>query len=79
MIDIEKGGELIRFMSENPVFKGSGSIVIGVLALLFAYFIKKRGTKLDYGYWVFVSLSVFIILFGTYILMFRPLWWTPPV
>jgi len=69
----------IQFTSVNPLFKGISVTVIGLLALLFALWVKK-GLKqpLAGGFLVFTCVSVFIVLYGLFILVFQPQWWNLP-
>lgn len=63
----------------SPIFKGLGLIVLGVAALLFANYMNKTWKEpKNKGFSVFVGLAVFIILFGLYILLFRPAFWSLP-
>lgn len=75
----EFGVKLIQFTNMNPIFKGSSVAIVGVLALLFALWMKKKwGEPLRGGFLVFIGLAVFIILYGLYILIFQPNWWALP-
>ena len=63
----------------SPIFKGLALIVVGAAALLFANYMNKHWKEpKNKGFSVFVGLAVFIILFGLYILLFRPAWWALP-
>ena len=69
----------MMFINMNPSFKGGAIIVVGLLALLFALFMKvKFKEPLRGGFLVFVSLSIFFVLTGLYILVFQPNWWALP-
>jgi len=71
--------KIIQFTNMNPVFKGCSVIIVGLLALLFAIWMRQRWKEpLKGGFIVFIGLSVFIILYGLYILIFRPNWWALP-
>jgi len=71
--------KISQFTNFSPFFKGPALIVLGLLALLFAYYMKRRWKEpASAGYWIFVGLAVFIILFGSYILFLQPQWWKLP-
>jgi hypothetical protein len=73
------GIKIIQFMNQNPVFKGSGLIILGMAALLFAMYMKKRWKEpRSIGFYIFIALAVFILLYGLLILILRPQWWLPP-
>ncbi|PIS28350.1 hypothetical protein COT42_08245 [Candidatus Saganbacteria bacterium CG08_land_8_20_14_0_20_45_16] len=73
------GVKLIQFTNMNPLFKGGGVLIVGLLAFLFAWWMKKRWQEpVRSGFLVFVGLSVFITLYGLFILAVRPLWWRLP-
>ena len=74
----EIGLKLITFMSQRPVFKGWALIILGLLALLFAWVYKGKGNKIEGSLWVFILVAVFILVFGIWILIFSPQWWLPP-
>ena len=70
--------KIVTFMSQNPIFKGSGLIVLSVLALVFANWLKGKGKKPSFELWVFIGVAVYILVYGIYILIFRPNLWSPP-
>jgi hypothetical protein len=71
--------KLVQTTNMNPVFKGSSVTLVGLLALLFAWWMNKRWKEpLRGGFLVFVGLAIFITLFGLFILIFRPNWWALP-
>jgi hypothetical protein len=72
------GDRLIIITNLSPIFKGSATLFIGVLALFFALYMKKKGEPEGIGIKVFIGLSIFIIIYGLYILLFRPDWWLLP-
>jgi hypothetical protein len=75
----ERGANILLFMNTSPVFKGLSVIIAGLIALLFWYYMKKRWGEPDsFGYKAFFYFSVFVVLYGLYILMFRPDWWALP-
>lgn len=66
-------------MNHSPLFKGPALMVLGLLALLCAYWINKKWKEpLKGGSLVFVSLAAFIVLFGLFITVFQPQWWRLP-
>ena len=75
----EFGVKLVQFTNMNPVFKGSSVIIAGLLALLFAFWMRWRWKEpVRGGFLVFIGLSIFIVLYGLYILIFQPQWWKLP-
>ena len=73
------GIKIIQFTNMNPVFKGGATIIVGLTALLFAYWMKQRFNEpASIWYKVFVALAVFITLYGAFILVMRPEWWLLP-
>ena len=75
----ELGIRLIEFTNTSPLFKGGATTIVGVLALLFVlWFMKKTKREWELGQKIFLALSVFIIIYGLYILIFQPQWWNPP-
>jgi hypothetical membrane protein len=73
------GEKMVQFSNYSPLFKGPALIVLGLLALLFAYWLNKKWKEpFRGGFMVFVSLSAFIVLFGLYITIFQPAWWKLP-
>jgi len=71
--------QLSQLTNFIPLFKGPALIILGLLALLFAWWMKKKWNEpSSFGYWVFVGLAVFIVLFGLFILLFQPQWWRLP-
>jgi uncharacterized membrane protein HdeD (DUF308 family) len=75
----EFGVKIIQFTNMNPVFKGSSVAIVGLLALLFAMWMRARWKEpLKGGFIVFIGLAVFIVFYGLYILIFQPQWWKLP-
>lgn len=74
----ELGVKIIQITNLSPVFKGIATILVGVIALSFVLYMKRKGEAESVGFKVFTYLSIFIILFGLYILIFRPGWWKLP-
>jgi hypothetical protein len=73
------GVNFIQFINMNPLFKGTAVALLGALALLFAFWMRKRWTEpLEGGFLVFIALAIFVALYGLYILLFQPLWWKLP-
>jgi len=73
------GIKIIQFMNLNPIFKGSGLIMLGIAALLFALYMKKEWKEpKSIGFYIFIALSAFILLYGLFILIFRPGFWLLP-
>jgi hypothetical protein len=63
----------------SPLFKGVSVIIIGLLAFLFAWWMRKGWREpLKNGFLVFIGLAVFIVLYGLFILIFQPQWWALP-
>lgn len=66
-------------MNTNPIFKGSSTTIVGLLALLFALWMRWRWKEpLKGGFLVFIGVSIFIVLYGLFILIFQPQWWRLP-
>ncbi|MFH1576784.1 MAG: hypothetical protein ABID35_04490 [Candidatus Margulisiibacteriota bacterium] len=75
----EFGTKLIQFSNMSPVFKGTSITVAGLLALLFAFWMRKRWNEpLQGGFLVFIGLAAFVVLYGLFILIFQPQWWKLP-
>ncbi|MFH1683794.1 MAG: hypothetical protein ABIA67_02800 [Candidatus Margulisiibacteriota bacterium] len=75
----EFGAKLIQFTNMNPIFKGASITIVGLVALLFALWMKNRWKEpLRGGFLVFIGLTIFIILYGLFILIFKPQWWSLP-
>lgn len=75
----EFGVKLIPFINMNPTFKGIMVMLAGIIALLFAYWMNKYWKEpVKGGFKVFIALSIFITLYGLFILIFQPHWWNLP-
>jgi hypothetical protein len=75
----EFGVRVIEFTNMSPLFKGISVTIVGILALLFVYLVNKRWKQpIKGGFKVFAFLSVFIFLYGLFILIFQPQWWSLP-
>lgn len=71
--------KFVFFTNFNPAFKGGGTIIVGLLALLFALYMKSRRKEpATLSYNLFLGLSIFVILYGLFILIFHPAWWVLP-
>lgn len=71
--------KVIQFVNMNPLFKGGATVAVGIFALLFALWMRKRFNEpATIFYKIFIGLCIFIMLYGSYILVFRPNWWTLP-
>lgn len=75
----ELGVKIIQFTNMSPVFKGTSLMIVGILALLFAWWMKRRWKEpVKGGFLIFIGLAVFIVLYGLFILIFQPHWWDLP-
>lgn len=74
----ELGVKIIRFVATSPIFKGVGLIVLGLLAILFALYFRRLSKKSILGFYIFIGISVFLILYGVFLLIVRPDWWKLP-
>lgn len=71
--------KIVQFTNFSPIFKGGGTIIVGLAALLFALYMKNRRKEpATVSYNLFLGLSIFVILYGLLILIFRPAWWVLP-
>ena len=75
----QRGVMILEFMNTSPIFKGLGTITVGLIALLFAYYMIKRWNEpMSVSFKVFIGFAVFVVLYGLFILVFQPQWWLPP-
>lgn len=75
----EFGVKIIQFTNMNPIFKGASVTIVGLLALLFAVLMRDKWKEpLRGGFLIFIGLSIFITLYGLFILILRPQWWSLP-
>ncbi|MDI6731654.1 MAG: hypothetical protein QME05_03635 [Candidatus Margulisbacteria bacterium] len=71
--------QLVKVTNMSPWFKGGSVTVVGIIALLFAWWMKARWKEpIQGGFIVFVGLAAFITLFGLFILLLQPQWWKLP-
>lgn len=71
--------KIIQFTNYSPIFKGGAIALVGLSALLFAYWLKVRWKEPVQGYFlVFVGVACFVTLFGLFVLMAQPQWWKLP-
>lgn len=72
--------KIVQFTNFSPIFKGGGVVIVGLVALLFALYMKNRRKEPRQGgaFNLFLGLSIFVILYGIFILIFRPAWWVLP-
>jgi len=76
---MEAGLKILMFMNTSPIFKGVSVIIVGLFGLLFWRYMKNRWQEPDsLGFKFFLWFSVFIVLYGAYILAFQPGWWKLP-
>ncbi|MBU0630925.1 MAG: hypothetical protein KKC80_08460 [Candidatus Margulisbacteria bacterium] len=69
----------VQFTGTSPVFKGVGVLIVGILALLFSWWMRKRWQEpLAGGFLVYMVVAGFIVAYGLFILIFQPHWWNPP-
>jgi len=75
----EFGIKFIQFSNMSPIFKGGSIAIVGLLALLFGlWMMHKWNEPLKRGFMIYLGLSIFIILYGLFILIFQPNWWALP-
>ena len=73
------GARIIQITSMSPIFKGLLTLIVGTLALLFVWYMKKKKNEPDsIGFRIFTALAIFIVIYGLFILIFQPQWWLPP-
>lgn len=71
--------KIAQIVNHSPIFKGTALVVLGILALMFSYFMKKKwNEKKSFGFSLFQGIAIFIVLFGLFILIYRPNWWGLP-
>jgi hypothetical protein len=74
-----KGLGLFIYEYSSPVFKGITVIIAGLIGLAFSYWMIKRWKEpMSWQFKIFIGLSIFIVLYGLFILIFQPQWWIPP-
>ncbi len=73
------GANLMMTMNMSPTFKGGTVLIVSAVALLFAFWMRKRWNEpISAGYVIFISLGAFCFLFGLFVLLFQPQWWKLP-
>ncbi|MFA4843440.1 MAG: hypothetical protein WC632_00630 [Candidatus Margulisiibacteriota bacterium] len=73
------GVSLIQLTNYSPIFKGGAIVLVGLCALLFAYWLKARWKEpLEGRFLVFIGVACFVTLFGLFVLIFQPQWWKLP-
>jgi uncharacterized membrane protein HdeD (DUF308 family) len=71
--------KLMQITNMSPLFKGSAVLIIGIFALLFAWWMHKRWKEpLQGGFLIFIGVAIFVVFFGLFILVFQPQWWKLP-
>jgi hypothetical protein len=71
--------KFIQYTNLSPLFKGASVTAVGLCALLFALWMRWRWQEpLRPGFLVFIGVTLFIILFGLFGLIFQPPWWQLP-
>ncbi len=74
-----RGTGFIIFMNTSPFFKGITVIIAGLIGLGFSCWMVKRWREpMSLQFMIFIGLSIFIALYGLFILIFQPQWWIPP-
>ncbi|OGB90784.1 hypothetical protein A2625_07055 [candidate division WOR-1 bacterium RIFCSPHIGHO2_01_FULL_53_15] len=75
----EWGVRFIEFTNLSPVFKGGSVALVGLVALLFAFWMNKRWREpRKGGFLVFIGVAAFVALYGLFVLIFQPQWWKLP-
>jgi hypothetical protein len=73
---------LVRFVAYtnmDPTFKGGSVAIVGLLALLFAFWMNRKWKEpLKGGFLVFIGVAAFAVLYGLFVLIFQPQWWKLP-
>ena len=73
------GVTFIQITNMSPIFKGLSVTIVGLLALLFSWYMKEKWKEpLKGGFLVYIGISVFILLYGLFVLIFQPQWWKLP-
>ncbi|OGC06433.1 hypothetical protein A2230_04845 [candidate division WOR-1 bacterium RIFOXYA2_FULL_36_21] len=71
--------KLTEFTNFSHLFKGLGLVILGGIALVFSYYMKKRWNEpLKAKFLIFIFIAFFIIVYGLYILIIKPDWWALP-
>jgi len=73
------GIDFIKFTNMSPIFKGGSTLTVGLIALLFAFWMHKRWKEpLEWRFLIFIGVAAFVTLFGLFVLVFQPQWWKLP-
>lgn len=75
MIGFERGIKIIRFMSENPVFKGLALLVLVAVFVAAAFILKRDKKSFSLNFIIFLVVAAVIFAYGVYILIARPNLW----
>ncbi|MFH1386554.1 MAG: hypothetical protein ABIH50_02705 [bacterium] len=63
----------------STFIRGLLIVGVGLLALLFAYYMNKRWQEpLKGSFLVFIAIAGFVVFFGLYVLLLQPEWWRLP-
>jgi hypothetical protein len=74
-----RGTSFLIFTNTSPLFKGVAVIIVGLIGLSFSYWMVKRWKEpMSWQFMIFTGLSIFIVLYGLFILILQPQWWIPP-
>lgn len=69
----------VQITNMSPTFKGIATMIAGGVALLFWRWMKVKWNEPEsVGSKVFFWFSVFVVVYGLYILVFQPGWWKLP-
>jgi hypothetical protein len=70
---------IVQYTCFNPVFKGTGLVIFGLLGILIYLYMKRRWKEpASFGFNLFLATAVFIVIYGLIILVLRPNWWALP-
>ena len=70
---------ILHWTMTSPIFKGLGFVGLGAVGLTFGWRAHQKGEKMEFGFSLYLILAAFILLYGLFLLVLRPHWWTPPV
>jgi hypothetical protein len=75
----EIGVKFVKFTNQSPLFKGETTLLVGLIALAFAWWMRKRWQEpLEWRFLLFIGVASFITLYGIFVLIFQPQWWKLP-